>query len=129
MSPSEGRIPSSLELRCLKQMDNLAVWNRIKKEYPAPQERLPRRVFTMIFWFNVQILFGVTLAIFIVVQIGLESSLAEMFDLSNVAVTVGFAAVLSLIVGAFAAGLYRRSWNHRARALVDGTAGDYPPLP
>ena len=103
--------PSQLEQRCLEQLDHAENWRLLDRARPHEEEILPWRPFGRIFWFNLAV-FGPVIAL-LAAGVG---HLAE-FEASDIPGTIAFVIVASVGMAFLAAGLYRRSWNRRAKWL------------
>jgi hypothetical protein len=109
-------LPSSIELKCLRQLDHVENWEILKRERPSESEILHWRPFIRIFWFNFALLSTLlAMALFLVDW----KSGASIEDIKGdgpfgAAVTVGIAGIMSIYV----THLYRRSWNRRAKFLA-----------
>jgi len=114
--------PSQLEQRCLAQLDHAENWKLLHREQPDQSEVLSWLPFIRIFGFNLVVFTPViTVMILIVATVG-GTSMDELILPENYIPGLAFIAVASVLMATFAAGLYRRSWNRRARWLIQEEA-------
>lgn len=111
-----------MEQRCLAQLDQAENWRMLNRQRPPEDEILPWNPFRRIFGFNLAV-FAVVIAVLLVAvssASGMEKS--EMIQSENLIPEILFVATTSAIMALLAAGLYRRSWNRRARHLLRQTS-------
>ncbi|CAN5389823.1 hypothetical protein BH11ARM2_BH11ARM2_23900 [soil metagenome] len=111
-------VPSSVEQRALDHLESESAWQWLGFERPDESERVGWRPFLKIFGFNVIVFLPVFL---LLVVFGWHSMAADDPSMSLDAPTVlGLVAMIllpSAMAAAVVTGLYRRSWNRRARNL------------
>ena len=110
--------PLQLERRCLEQLDHADNWRLLDREKPYEDEILPWKPFGRIFRFNLTVFAPVITVLIALISVGSGTDLRELLQPDNLYPGLGFIAVTSLLMAWFAAGLYRRSWNRRARWLI-----------
>jgi len=111
-------IPSSLEKKCLGQLDHQDNWRLLDRERPGEAEILPWKPFQRIFWFNF-VLFGPVIAVLlVVVNSASGGSFRDAFLLENLIPGLVVLLLSSVGMSLFAANLYRQSWNRRAKWLI-----------
>jgi hypothetical protein len=112
---SEYWIPTPLEQKCLRHLDEPENWTILRRERPDSREVLPWAPFRRIFAINFVQYASILALIFVGLESASASTIGEVIaDLPYaVPVVVLIASVLSLWV----THLYRRSWNRRARSL------------
>jgi hypothetical protein len=103
------------EEKCLAQMDDEAIWERLKRPMPSPDEPLPRSVFRMIAWFNFAI-FGVVMLIFGGIGVAfLGLPLWQVLQLQYLLLGLVFVGLAAGSMALYAASIYVRAWNKRMR--------------
>ncbi len=110
--------PTSLEQRCLQQLDHAENWRMLDREKPSEDEVLPWKPFGRIFGFNLAVFGPVISVVFLAISLASGTDRSELLHPDNLIPGIGFILVTSLLMALFAASLYRRSWNRRARYFL-----------
>lgn len=110
--------PSGWERKCLEQLDDAAIWERLGRPVPDAGEPLPRPVVSLIFRFNfVLFLFPFALlAAVIAWAVGVGAN--EIKDPSNWVPGVVLIVGGAYAVAQYSAFKYRASWNRRAKTWI-----------
>ncbi len=107
--------PSSMESKCLQQLDATDNWRMLNRERPLENEVLSWKPFYRIFGFNF-VLFLLVLSVLlslIAVSSGFDARDLRENIITASATVGGIACAMSLYVTS----LYRRVWNRRAKLL------------
>ena len=111
-------IPSSLEQKCLDQLDRPENWRLLHREQPPFDEVLNWSPFALIFRFNL-LVFGIAIGLMVIVVSKVSGTeIREMVSPGNLVPGLLFVAIAALLMATFATSLYRRSRNRRARYLL-----------
>jgi len=111
-----------MEQKCLTQLDRPEGWAILKSARPAETEPIT--------WFHVRRIVGFNLIVFLIVFAVLFSLIARASGYSSeefredLPIGGGLCVAVSLAMALFAANIYRRAWNRRARFLSE--ADDVP---
>jgi hypothetical protein len=114
--------PSQLEQRCLAQLDHAENWRLLHREKPGEDVVLSWAPFVRIFWFNLAVFTPIIFVMLLVVATVGGTTPAEFRLPENYVPGLSVTAIASFGMAYFAAGLYRRSWNRRARWLLQEEA-------
>jgi hypothetical protein len=107
--------PSPLEVRCLEHLDAPGSWDALRTDTPRDSEILPWKPFRRVFAFNFGLFFVVLVGLFF----GIEHTMStDPSDLkTDLPYGIGFAFLLSVLLGSYVMHLYRQSWNKRAMQI------------
>ncbi len=115
-------IPSSMEQTCLRHLDSPGSWSRLKSPEPDQTDPIPWVAIRRIFNFNVT-LFGVAFSLLFTL-LAAASGYSRADFMEDLPPGVGVVILLSVLMAAFAANLYRRAWNRRAKYLRERDGAD-----
>ena len=122
MTTTQNWIPSSMEQTCLKHLDSPGSWSRLKSPEPEQTDPMPWVAIRRIFNFNIT-LFGIAFALLFALLAGASGYSRSDFQ-EDLLPGVGIIVLLSGLMAGFAANLYRRAWNRRAKYLRQQDAAE-----
>jgi hypothetical protein len=108
-------VPNSMEKTCLEHLDRVDNWKLLRAERPEETVILPWKPFRRIFLYNVSLFVLIFAVLFTVIGFGSRVGSEELKDdlLMGAVLTI----VISSLMALYVTGLYRRTWNKRARWL------------
>jgi len=109
----------SFEAKCLAQLDDEQIWKQLKRPKPDDTEPLPTPITWLIFRFNWMIFAGVFTLLFGVGAVGVGIPMRDILAADTLLPGFGLVAVLSGGLAWYTAGVYRKSWNRRARRFSE----------
>lgn len=113
---SKSWLPSELERKCLSHLDAPGSWGVLRREEPAQDQVLPWNYFRRVFGFNL-VLFGpILIGLFLVLE--LTSGMPAADIRAELPIGIMIASIMATGMSLYVTHLYRKSWNGRARHLL-----------
>ena len=112
---SSSWVPSSMEQTCLRQLDRPESWTILKCDRPEETDSITWRHVRRIFGFNAIVFAVIFGALLCIIAHGSGYDGSEFRE--DLPVGLASTLLISTAMAIYAANLYRKSWNRRAKFL------------